>query len=62
MDINPAKQGKFLQGTGIIVLSPIEGMSLLEKGATIFVMNSNYIEEIKTISNHAFKCIGIDHE
>jgi len=61
IDINPAKQGKFLAGTGLKVQSPEKGMELLGAGSTIYVMNSNYIEEIKKMSNNAFNYVGIDH-
>lgn len=62
VDINPAKQGKYLPGTGLRVKSPEQGITDLERGATIYVMNSNYLEEIKQMSNNAFNYIGIDHE
>lgn len=60
IDINPAKQGKFLPGTGLLVQSPDKALSNLPNGATIYVMNSNYLEEIKDMSNHNFNYIGID--
>lgn len=62
IDINPAKQGKFLAATGIKVISPAQAISQLPPGATIFVMNSNYLEEIKKMSNNAYNYIGIDHD
>lgn len=34
----------------------------LQSSSTIYVMNSNYLEEIKQMSNHSFNYIGIDHE
>ena len=55
IDLNPAKQGKYLPGTGIKVMSPKDAMMLLQKGDTITVMNPNYLGEIKRISNHKFK-------
>jgi SAM-dependent methyltransferase len=55
IDLNPAKQGKYLPGTGIKVMSPNDAMMLLPKGDTITVMNPNYLGEIKRISNHKFK-------
>lgn len=60
IDINPAKQGKYLPGTGLRVQSPAEGIADLESDATIYVMNSNYLEEIMQMSNNAFKYVGID--
>lgn len=62
VDINPAKQGKYLPGTGLKVLSPREGLAVLPLGAPIFVMNSNYLEEIKALSNNNFNYIPIDHD
>jgi hypothetical protein len=62
IDINPAKQGKYLPSTGLLVQSPPEALAVLPKGSTIYVMNSNYLEEIKKMSNNAFKYIEVDHE
>lgn len=62
IDINPAKQGKFLPGTGLQVRSPQQGLAELPSGATIYVMNSNYLEEIKKMSGNIYIYIGIDHE
>lgn len=60
IDINPAKQGKYIAGSGLRVCSPDEGMQMLEPGATIFVMNSNYLEEIKKLTNNKFCYQEID--
>jgi hypothetical protein len=62
IDINPAKQGRFIAATGLQVQSVVEGLAALKNGATIYVMNSNYLEEIKQMSNNSFNYIGIDHE
>ena len=62
IDINPAKQGKFLPGTGLKVKSPEQGLAGMQSGSTIYVMNSNYLEEIKQISSHKFNYIGIDQD
>lgn len=62
IDINPAKQGRFLPGTGLQVKSPDQGLAELQSGSTIYVMNSNYLEEIKQMSSNRFNYIGIDHE
>lgn len=62
IDINPAKQGKYLPSTGLLVQSPEEALPLLPKGSTIYIMNSNYAEEIKKMSNHAYRYIEVDHE
>jgi SAM-dependent methyltransferase len=62
IDINPAKQGKYLPSTGLLVQSPSEALAILPKGCTIYVMNSNYLEEIKKMSNNTFNYIEADHE
>jgi hypothetical protein len=60
IDLNPAKQGKFIPVTGLRVYSPDQAMMKLKDGATVYVMNSNYLKEIKEMSNYRFKYIGID--
>jgi len=58
----PGKTGQIPAMTGLRVQSPEEALSSLPNGATIFVMNSNYLQEIKQMSGNAFNYIGIDHE
>jgi SAM-dependent methyltransferase len=60
IDINPAKQGKFLAGTGLPVLAPRDGLARLGRGADIFVMNSNYLDEIRTTAGAEFNYIPVD--
>ena len=62
IDINPAKQNKYLAATGIKVLAPSDGLKKLGANAAIFVMNSNYLDEIKALSNNLYKYIPIDHD
>jgi hypothetical protein len=62
IDINPAKQGHYLPGTGLLVLSPKEALPTLKTGSKLYVMNSNYFEEIKKISSNRFEYVRIDHE
>jgi hypothetical protein len=62
IDINPAKQGKYLPGTGLLVHSAEEGLAALPRGSTIYVMNSNYYEEIRKMSNNAYLYVRVDHE
>ncbi|MBO6675190.1 MAG: methyltransferase domain-containing protein [Rhizobiales bacterium] len=50
IDINPAKQGHFLPGTGLRVMSPEEGLADLSEGSVVQVMNPNYLEEIRQSS------------
>lgn len=52
IDRNPGKQGRFLPCTGLRVLSPELALSELAPRSCIWVMNSNYLEEI------AAKCCG----
>lgn len=62
VDINPAKQGKFLGVTGLRVEAPEEVLPRLLPGDPIFVMNSNYLGEIKCITQNNFTYILTDHE
>jgi SAM-dependent methyltransferase len=62
IDINPAKQGKYLPASGLRVQAPVEALAKLPEKSTIFVMNSNYSDEIKSMSNNSFKYIEVDHE
>lgn len=62
IDINPAKQGKFMGGTGLKVQSPEEALAELPQGSRIYVMNSNYLGEIKQMSKNTYEYIGVDHE
>ncbi len=45
VDINPAKQGLHMAGTGLRVVSPTETAE--RKPSTIFVMNPNYLSEVE---------------
>jgi hypothetical protein len=60
VDINPAKQGKFLPGTGLRVASPSEAGAVLPRGAKVLVMNSNYLQEIASMSGGKYELIPID--
>ncbi|NTV14439.1 MAG: methyltransferase domain-containing protein [Desulfobulbaceae bacterium] len=62
IDINQAKQGKYLAATGIKVSSPEEALAQIEPGSTIFVMNSNYLSEIRQITLNQFNYLTVDHE
>ena len=63
VDINPAKQGRYLPVSGIYVSSPEQAMDLLKPGAHIFVMNSNYLPEISAQSRNQFNYLKVDaHE
>jgi hypothetical protein len=50
IDINPAKQTRFLPGSGLEVMSPATAMALLPDGASIYVMNPNYLAEVQAMT------------
>ena len=61
IDINPTKQKRFLPVTGLQVQSPEVALPKIPEKATIYVMNSNYLEEIRYMSRNAYTYIGIDN-
>lgn len=60
VDINPAKQGRYLPLSGARVSSPQEAMDALPEGANLFVMNSNYLEEIKRMTGGRYVYHAVD--
>lgn len=60
IDINPAKQGKYLPATGLKVDSPEVAIKNLPLGADIFVMNSNYLCEIADLTDNNFNYLTVD--
>jgi SAM-dependent methyltransferase len=60
IDINPAKQGKYLPVTGLPVLSPHDGLSQSASGDTIFIMNSNYFTEIQSLAGDNYTFYKVD--
>ena len=62
IDINPAKQGRYLPRTGIRISSPADGLSALEPGADIYVMNRNYLPEIRAVGGPSFNYLSVDDE
>jgi hypothetical protein len=62
IDINPAKQGRYLAATGLRVSSPKEALAQVEHGSTIFVMNGNYLPEIRQMTFNKFNYIVVDYE
>lgn len=60
IDINPAKQGKYLPINGLKVSTPDEAMNMLQAGDNIFVMNSNYLDEIIDLSGNKYHYIRVD--
>ena len=55
VDINPAKQGKFVPATGLEVKSPQQVLPHLKPGSRIYVMNPNYLEEIRQFVGSDFE-------
>lgn len=60
IDINPAKQGSFMAGSGIAVRSPSDAMAQLGARPRIFVMNSNYLEEIRAMGGTGPNYMAVD--
>ncbi|MEH6544550.1 MAG: class I SAM-dependent methyltransferase [Porticoccaceae bacterium] len=60
IDINPAKQGRFIAISGLKVSSPEDGLKTLLPNDDIFVMNSNYLNEIIDLSDNQFNYIKVD--
>ena len=60
IDINPAKQGKYLPASGLQVQAPEEILKHLGDRSIIFVMNSNYLQEIKAMTADKFEYVSID--
>jgi hypothetical protein len=61
IDINPAKHNKYLPLTGLLVQSPEQALSRLGPGATIYVMNCNYLAEIRKMSGNAYHYVGVEN-
>ncbi|MBD8494744.1 methyltransferase domain-containing protein [Pseudomonas syringae] len=60
VDINPAKQGRYLPLSGLKVSSPQEAMQALPEGAHLFVMNSNYLDEIRRMTDDRYVYHAVD--
>jgi hypothetical protein len=63
VDINPAKQGLYLPGSGLPVVSPAE--SIARRTTTYFVMNANYLDEIAALvcsANPGARLVPLDQE
>jgi len=62
IDINPAKQGKYIGGSGLLVYAPEDALKMLEPGSNVFIMNSNYLSEIITQSENKYNYLMVSHE
>lgn len=60
IDVNPAKQGKYIAATGLRIGSPEEVLRSVSHGSAIYVMNSNYLEEIRGMTCNAYTYIGVE--
>lgn len=60
IDINPAKQNKYIGVSGQRVSSPGDVLSQMERGDDVFVMNSNYLQEIIDLTDNKFNYIKVD--
>jgi Methyltransferase domain len=60
IDINPAKQGKYIAGTGIRISSSSQAIDTIPIGSDVFVMNGNYLSEINDIVQDRLNLIAID--
>jgi hypothetical protein len=61
IDISPAKQGRYIPATGLRVHAPDAVLSTIPDGSIVHVMNSNYMDEIKAMSQNRFVYKGIDN-
>lgn len=55
VDINPAKQGKFVAVTGLRVESPDQVIERLPEGTDIIVMNPNYLNEVRELTDNRYQ-------
>ena len=62
IDISPAKQGRFMPATGLPVLAPENGLPCLRPSDSIYVMNSNYLEEIRIQAGSRFVYHTVDQK
>ncbi len=58
VDINPAKQGKYLAASGLKVAVPDDVVPQLPDGTTVFVMNDNYLSEVKAMTDNRFNYVS----
>lgn len=60
IDINPAKQGFHLASTGLRVYSPDEAFTYVTPSSDIFVMNRNYLSEIRELTADRCNLVVVD--
>lgn len=59
IDVNLAKQGRYMPVSGVGIYSPDAGLSALAEDATIVVMNNNYIDEIRNVTGNRYKLMTV---
>jgi hypothetical protein len=62
IDVNPAKQGRYLPVSGLGVSSPDAAAGRMSDGDNVFVMNSNYLDEIRSASGGRYSYLPVDHD
>lgn len=62
IDVNPAKQGRYLPVSGLAVSAPAAAAGRLNDGDNLFVMNSNYLDEIQAASGGRYTYLLVDHD
>jgi SAM-dependent methyltransferase len=60
IDINPIKQNRYMAGSGLRIVSPQTALETLPADALVFVMNSNYFDEILEQSRGKFRLVKVD--
>lgn len=60
IDINPAKQGRYLPVTGVEVIDPDSAIARFPRGTPVWVMNPNYAGEIARLAGQHFKLCALD--
>jgi hypothetical protein len=61
IDVNPQKQNRYLPVTGIPVIAPEEALRTLAPGSPIAVMNSNYLSEIRAVTEERYPLMTVEH-
>lgn len=62
IDDNPVRHGKYLAVSGLQALPPWQAMALLQQGDNVFVINSNYLDEIVARSGNQYHYCELEHE
>jgi SAM-dependent methyltransferase len=61
IDINPAKQGRYIACTGLKI-SPPEILKNAPSNTNVIIMNGNYASEIKELTKGQFNYYGVENE